>query len=998
MIPKSIAPSQVSQLAKMRWMGRTNLHFLCTNILGYKDIELGVHGPLLKVVQQFPLPPAAVIKKIDIVQPGLTEYTPWQDRSKLEGKRRMLMLDPRSGLKCLQVIDNIGLSDGSYKKANELKIGDILWGINDKDFTPKHTKVTGIEKQAPQECFKITFRSGRELNVSHNHPLRVIDGWIEAKNLEVGDKIGILNYRPVIGGKYLPEAEFLGWMMGDGCYLNTSFTNHTEDFRDKFKNSVVRAGGTVSTRPSEKFCDIHFNGLAPLLRNYKLTNSKSGDKFVPVEIFTANDKSVKEFLYGYFMSDGTLQYKGVSWTSKSKRLADDIRRLLGRFGIISRVKTVTLKSGPYKGNVYYYGYISGKTNVEAFLAIVPWDKPHNYVKTIFNNPNLDVVPHGWRDSYDYYFFRRGERPKWLSDKWNRKGRSSVSSASKYGGKKEYIHDLGIALNDEKLKNLGSNKIFWDDIVSIEATGLHETWAIETETENYCIDDVITHNTTINAISHTIQWLLNYPQFALLIVQSNSEKVHEIIKEIKYHFQYNQIFRDVYPDYCPSGRRVADWGNRDGFTLPNRIGVCRRLGVVAHKEDSVTGSSIDKGSAGRHYEVVKFSDIVEPATTKTREQIQSTIYQFGMAENLLVKPDDWIDVEGTRYSYGDLYNKIIDNWEIENNAGKDPKWKIHVRGCYLRDIETPAFTPDELKLPFKKTENNEFISWWPERWTVELLEADRKDPVKGEAMFACQKLNDPLAADDGSQAFPVNDDYPKWITRENFVKVPISYRTITIDTADTTNMNSNASVLTVAAWDQHGRCYVEHIDRGKYLPDEIVARIFQLNKKYKPLNIIIEETAFVRGFKSSIMRRSNLENTYLPMSFVKRENTASKQERIKNTLQPWYKSGQLRFLDDIGPRHELLQELSRFPKYDQDDILDTLADLFQNKEWFGREVPRPDTPDQFDALYESDQATAVRNWTKLHPAYFNRWLNIDTPSEVSSNQPTYSEYEAKTGGL
>lgn len=504
-------------------------------------------------------------------------------------------------------------------------------------------------------------------------------------------------------------------------------------------------------------------------------------------------------------------------------------------------------------------------------------------------------------------------------------------------------------------------------------------------------------TTIDAISHSIQWLLNYPHFALLIVQSNSEKVHEIIKEIKYHFQYNQIFREVYPDYCPVGKRVSDWGNRDGFTLPNRVGVCRRLGVVAHKEDSVTGSSIDKGSAGRHYEVLKFSDIVEPATVKTKDQIQSTIYQFGMAENLLVKPNDWIDVEGTRYDFSDLYGKIIDNWEIDTDAGKDPRWKIHVRGCYLKDTAEPKFTPDELKLPFKRDEEGNCISWWPDRWTVELLEADRKDPVKSEYLFATQKLNDPVASGDDSKPFPVNESFPKWITRANFSKVPIAYKTITVDTADTVNDNSNYTVITVGAWDQHGRCYVVEIDRGKYLPDEIVARIFAANKKHKPLNINIEETSFVRGFKPSFMRRSDLDHNYLPLIFTKRENTASKQERILNTLQPWYKSGHLRFLEDIAPRHELLQELSRFPKYNQDDILDTLADLFQNKEWFGREAPRPETPDQFDSLYESDQAAAVRNWTKLHASYFNRWAHVDDVPDLAKT-PTYSSYEEKTGGL
>jgi len=80
--------------------------------------------------------------------------------------------------------------------------------------------------------------------------------------------------------------------------------------------------------------------------------------------------------------------------------------------------------------------------------------------------------------------------------------------------------------------------------------------------------------------------------------------------------------------------------------------------------------------------------------------------------------------------------------------------------------------------------------------------------------------------------------------------------------------------------------------------------------------------------------------YLPVRFIKRDNQTSKIERIQNTLQPWYVNGYIRFLDTILAKQELFQELREFPKGRHDDILDTLADFFQNKTYYGREADRP----------------------------------------------------------
>ena len=155
-------------------------------------------------------------------------------------------------------------------------------------------------------------------------------------------------------------------------------------------------------------------------------------------------------------------------------------------------------------------------------------------------------------------------------------------------------------------------------------------------------------TTINAQAHSIQWIINYPDIAMLLFQSNLDKAEIILGEIKKHFQYNPIFRQLFPEHCPIQTKADDFGTKGKFTTR------ARGRTVTRKEETLSASSIDSGSSGIHVDVMKFSDIVEPSNVGTLDQMDSVSNSFYQAQNLLVGPKYWIDVEGTRYHFNDLY--------------------------------------------------------------------------------------------------------------------------------------------------------------------------------------------------------------------------------------------------------------------------------------------------------------------------------------------------------
>jgi hypothetical protein len=502
-------------------------------------------------------------------------------------------------------------------------------------------------------------------------------------------------------------------------------------------------------------------------------------------------------------------------------------------------------------------------------------------------------------------------------------------------------------------------------------------------------------TTINCVAHLIQWILNYPHLAYFMCQSTGDKATKVLKEIKEHFQYNAKFRQVYPDYCPPNKKISDFGNSQEFTVPNRQDVLQRLNRPPRKEPTVLAGSIDSGSAGNHFDVMKFSDIVEPTNTKTPNQIENVKYNFRMAENLVVRLESWIDVEGTIYDMNDLYSDIIDRW-LRNEDDYREVWRIHVRGCFIKDLEgTPKFDPTELTLKDKLGPDGKEISYWPERWPVKKLRQMRNEDGY---IFACQRQNNPLA---GGADLPFDPAKLRTVPRDRFSMIPIAYHATTIDMASTQNARSDYTCITTCGYDGAGRCYVHDIRHGKMLPDEIVAHIFDVQKTYKPAFIRIEEDKFVSGLKTAIFRVRDLTGVRPTFDFIKRENDMAKTQRILNTLQPVYKIGDIIFVDDSeyensGKKvrvststlwHLKTNEMSKFPQ-GKDDILDTLADQFQNREWMGRLVARPENPEARKAEFKREASKA-----------FERALGIaDDDDPDGYNVPSPSGGRSYTGGL
>lgn len=494
-------------------------------------------------------------------------------------------------------------------------------------------------------------------------------------------------------------------------------------------------------------------------------------------------------------------------------------------------------------------------------------------------------------------------------------------------------------------------------------------------------------THIQTVAGSLQWIANYPDIAILIFHGSLDKAEEVTDLMKQHFLSNRKWRQLFPELCPP-EGTEDFGTKKQFT------VCGRSKGFITPNSTVRAAAIETAGAGRHVQVIKYTDIVHEDNSETSEYCALIAKKFRQSQKLLDSITYWIDVEGTRWNFSDTYGTIIDEemdrqrvrkaWKLGNDlilderealtkqkeelerckaSGKVPLRLLPLEKHYVPQLEKRRYEvyinciwkTTKISFDYDDMEPEKFkrvlgpdgkpVSRWPVRWpTEDLLDEERRDAQT----FSCQMMNHPIGSVDGINEFPGpwdgHDNLPAIITRQDFQQnVRVMHYEIAVDFAHTVSARSDYTAMSVGAFDSYGRCYIVEMVHGKFTKEDAVERMFKLCAKWTPLRLMLEKTGFEDGLMVWIKRQMQTKNQYLPITWVARAggaNQKSKNERIAETLQPWWTSGDLRFLNDLGaPYYHMLEEAKRFPKWKHQDILDTLSDLFHAKPWLGRLTER-----------------------------------------------------------
>lgn len=401
----------------------------------------------------------------------------------------------------------------------------------------------------------------------------------------------------------------------------------------------------------------------------------------------------------------------------------------------------------------------------------------------------------------------------------------------------------------------------------------------------------TLKSSIITIGLAIQKLLNDPNARVLIDSETFTKSTAFLAEVKGHFEDNeklrQIFYARYQCYPDDNRKKDKWTD-------SAINIAAR--TKRRKEESVSCGGIDTPKTGMHYDLIIADDLHSEKNTHNKESIQTVIDHWRLLFPLL-DPGKPMIVIGTRWSYIDLYQHILDEERERFNF-------------ITRAAESAG---------------GELL--WPSVLTKQELEHIRKS--QGNFHYACQYLNKPV--DDETAEFKRSTfSYISW---EKAKDMPINWF-VSIDPSFK-GPESDFAAFVCAGMDYQRELYVRAASHQKLNYADIVRLIFDWYEKYQPMKMAIETIASQKNIQYMLHEEQKLRGYWLPLKEIN-HRVDSKEERIKS-LSPFYEFGRVHHIKECPALADLEYELIHFPKGKHDDMIDALATVL--------EIATPPSPKQ-----------------------------------------------------
>ncbi|HEX2272323.1 MAG TPA: replicative DNA helicase, partial [Acidimicrobiales bacterium] len=313
--------------------------------------------------------------------------------------------------------------DGSEVTLGELVLSQeqpLVWSLDDRwRIVPR--RLLRAFPSGIKPVFRLRLRSGYEVEATANHPFRTISGWVQLKDLCVGDAIAVPRRLPAPLEHQTwdnNELVLLAHLLGDGSIGPSGVKYATADPANKAiveetarRLFDITVTGKILGRTWQLWLPSPYHlthGRRHPVRNWLeplgLWGSRSHDKFIPEALFELSDGQIALFLRHLWATDGSItcsrNNRGnvvrIYYSSTSRGLVDGVRRLLLRLDVRSRVSRAR-KSG-YRD--WWHLTVTGVEDMTRFLTRVGCHgqrgetipKAVAALATIRPNPNVDLVP------------------------------------------------------------------------------------------------------------------------------------------------------------------------------------------------------------------------------------------------------------------------------------------------------------------------------------------------------------------------------------------------------------------------------------------------------------------------------------------------------------------------------------------------------------------------------------------------------------------------------
>ncbi|WP_211754343.1 replicative DNA helicase [Nocardioides gansuensis] len=441
------------------------------------------------------------------------------------GDKRPMMSDLReSG--CLTADTRLMRADTN----SEITLGELMesgardipvWSLDDRLKLVPRT-LTYAFPSGVKPVFELTLASGRRIRATGNHKFLTYDGWMSLSELAPGSRIGSLRHVPPpldVKARDEDEVVLLAHLLGDGSFVKRQpirYASIDEANLGAVGEAAARRFGITPIRDDYAAARVTTlrlpapyrlargkrNPIAAWLDQDGLFGLRSHEKFVPEWVFGLPKAQVGLFLKHIWATDGSVTYDQkrnlgrIYYASTSRRLVDDLARLLLRYNVFSRIKRVR-KSGYRDGwHLYIYGAENqlrfcdeiGVHGARGELAALVAEK----LRDVRSNTNLDTVPSEvWGRVREVLVEQRMTHRQFAAAMGTQ---FCGSTMWKHSPSRQRMARVAEVLGDAELEVMATNDVFWDSVTSIEPIGEMDVYdATVMGTHNFVVNGIAAHN-------------------------------------------------------------------------------------------------------------------------------------------------------------------------------------------------------------------------------------------------------------------------------------------------------------------------------------------------------------------------------------------------------------------------------------------------------------------------------------------------------------------------
>jgi hypothetical protein len=548
---------------------------------------------------------------------------------------RVCVLAPRDHGKCGLADDLIATPSGVRMRLGDWA-GGWLWAfdIQNQRFRPAYAPAA--RPNGLRSVVTVRTRSGRTETVTENHPFLGFDRWIPASELVVGQRIAVAYRLRIASEVEVADGWVLGLLVGDGGLTGSSVNVTTAD------PAIIAAlrllGISVGHTPEKDCYTYRLHRWQKRLREVGLWGKDAHEKRVPNCIFSASDKSVAEFLAGYFDSDGSVNALGggsLEFYSVSEGLLRDVQYLLVRLGILS---VLSPKKGKYNGQAHWSWRLTirGKDVARfAELVFLRGAKKDALVQVAKTQSDKAPCSGDALDRFPAQVFDFVEH----SEDWFRRN-GFVRPVRQYEPTREKVARLAAAEQNNFLQQYADSDVFWDEVVEIEPAGEQETWALHVPGfENYLANDLVNHNTYYFDFAVPLWKIATQPGGSGYIFSATREQAHRILEDIKTEIETNPKLRWLIP------ARKTRWSGHS---------------IRLSNGHTVYARGYQSKIRGAHPNWIIVDDALNDETAYSELTRRKQIEYFYSAVTNMVRPGGQIIVVGTPFHQSDLYGDLRKN--------------------------------------------------------------------------------------------------------------------------------------------------------------------------------------------------------------------------------------------------------------------------------------------------------------------------------------------------